>query len=236
MRVGHSGVQRAALSSLYLYSCLCHWPPHHREDPGEPSHACPYFLFKNKQQGGNSQTKPDDSPHLSGFSAKPHFMLRGLVCDKALRLPGRAGAMPQLSSRLGLTVAKWARGAAGPLAGGSFSLRKQAERGAVSHPAARGAHCVFQADGAVLDFSGQSWTSHLVNNSGLGPLHTDLDSNPDSAISWTLLFWTSYLTSPHLNSSFVTVRYKSISYPGSLGGSGGPSKKHLALSASGPAG
>ena len=61
--------------------------------------------LKTNSRGENSQTKLN-APCLSGFSAKPHFMLRNLDDDTVFRLPGRVGARPQMSSCHGLTVAK----------------------------------------------------------------------------------------------------------------------------------
>ena len=37
---------------LCLYSCLHCWLSYRTEDLGDLFHACPYFIFKNKQQGG----------------------------------------------------------------------------------------------------------------------------------------------------------------------------------------
>lgn len=61
--------------------------------------------LKTNSTGENSQMKLD-APCLSGFSAKPHFMLQSPDYDTVLRLPSRVGAGPQMSSCHGLTEAK----------------------------------------------------------------------------------------------------------------------------------
>lgn len=85
-----AGLQRAALSSLCLYSCLHCWLSYRTEDLETFLMPVLIFIFKNKQQGKIAKPKLN-APCLSGFSAKPHFMLRSLD-DMAFRLPGQGGS------------------------------------------------------------------------------------------------------------------------------------------------
>lgn len=87
-------VQRAALSSFYLYSCLHHWLPYHTERKDLEHFFMPALIssLKRNSSGENSQTKLD-ALCLSGFSANLHYMLQNLDYDMS-RLPRRVGARP----------------------------------------------------------------------------------------------------------------------------------------------
>lgn len=115
--------QRAALPSFYLYSCLHHWLPYRTERKGL-GHSFMFALIsslKTNSSRGNSQTKLD-ARCLSGFSAKPHFMLRNY--DTTFRLPRRVAARPW-----GLSGPWRGSTATSALLSGSFSLSdKHTER------------------------------------------------------------------------------------------------------------
>lgn len=68
----------------------------------------PALISSLKTNSRGEIAQPNSMQCLSGFSTKPHFMLRRLDSDTVLRLPSRVGAGPQMSSCRGLTEAKWA--------------------------------------------------------------------------------------------------------------------------------
>lgn len=83
------------LPSVCIPACTC-WLSYRTEDLGDLSHACPYFIFKNKNSRGKI-AKPSSMHRVSQASASPHFMLRSLDDAIRLRLPGRVGARPPTS-------------------------------------------------------------------------------------------------------------------------------------------
>lgn len=161
--------------------------------------------LKTNSRGENSQTKLN-APCLSGFSAKPHFMLRSLDDDTALRSPGRVGAGPKTSSRHGPTVAKWAPWAVPSLPTGAELLPAPLSLRQASRVGVMWATCPAQwslgltaspgMTGQSSVTAGRSVTSHLVNNFTAGLLQTDLGSNPAYAVYWNYYFESLNLSVP----------------------------------------
>lgn len=171
-----------------------------------------YFIFKNKQLE-RKIAKPSSMHRVSGFSAKPHFMLQALMMTRRSGCQAGCGARPPdrllhmgpdwLSGTVGCAVASQVQSCC---QGSSCLSARQAEWGnglCTQHNRPWDSLCLPGWQGSSL-LQPAEVPSFGEPASATGLLRTDLGSDPGYAVHWKPISWILLNLSVPWISPFIT--------------------------------